>query len=138
MKKLLFSISLENSIPAEFFQTLLRVFTGLAMSFGHGLGKLPPSEKFIEGVSTLGFPAPIFFAWSAGLAEFLGGVFLALGLLTRASAIFISITMIVAAFMRHAEDPFKLKELSLIYLVIAMLFVVKGAGKWSLDSFIKK
>ena len=41
----------------------LRVFAGLAMAFAHGLGKVPPSDRFIGAVENLGFPAPALFAW---------------------------------------------------------------------------
>ena len=74
MKKLLFGGSrLDNR--SDFALTLLRVFAGLAMAFGHGLGKLPVSDKFISGVEDLGFPMPFIFAWAAAVSEFLGGLF---------------------------------------------------------------
>ncbi len=67
----------------------LRVFTGLALAFGHGLGKLPPSERFIDRVADMGFPFAAFFAWAAGLSEFAGGLLLAAGLLTRPTSLFL-------------------------------------------------
>jgi putative oxidoreductase len=107
------------------------------MAFGHGLGKLPPSEAFMGGVAELGFPLPHLFAWAAGLSEFVGGLFLAAGLFTRPSAMLVAITMAVAAFGRHALDPFNIKELALLYLLMALIFVARGASKWSVDNIIK-
>ena len=117
---------------------LLRIFTGIALAFGHGLGKMPPSERFIEGVSKLGFPAPGLFAWAAGLSEFAGGVALALGLFTRVSGFFIAVTMFVAAFLQHMNDGFERQEKALLFLFIAILFLATGSGSWGADAFIRE
>ncbi|HCR18515.1 MAG TPA: hypothetical protein DIU35_13640 [Candidatus Latescibacteria bacterium] len=55
----------------------------VGQAFGYGLGKLPPSEGFVGAISKLGFPFLGTFAWAASFGEFGGGLFLALGLLTR-------------------------------------------------------
>lgn len=137
MKKLLFAITPEKSLFNETALTLLRVAAGLLMAGLHGFGKVPPSEKFIGGVESLGFPAPVLFAWLAGLAELAGGLFLAVGFLTRPSALLLAITMFVAAFGKHLSDGWDVKELSLIYLCIALVFVFRGAGRISVDRFFK-
>lgn len=118
--------------------TLLRVFAGAALMLGHGLGKLPPSEQFIERTGAMGFPAPAVFAWAASLSEFLGGAFLALGFLTRVSSFFIICVMLTAIIGVHWNDPFNRKELALMYLFIAFAFMLKGAGDWSIDAFLRK
>ena len=117
---------------------LFRLFVGLSMALAHGLGKVPPSDKFIEGVESLGFPLPIVFAWSAGLAELIGGLLIAAGLFTRWSAVFLGITMAVAAFGRHAADPFDVKEMALLYFFACILLATQGGGKYSLDRIIRK
>ena len=116
---------------------VLRVFTGLSLALAHGIGKIPVSEKFIQGVGNLGFPVPVLFAWSAGISELVGGFLLAMGLYTRASALFIAITMATAGFLRHADDPFKIKEKALLYLAVVVLFTLSGPGRYSLDRVIK-
>jgi len=112
---------------------ILRVAAGLMLALLHGTGKMPPSQKFIDGVAALGFPSPVFFAWCAALAEMAGGLLLAAGLATRPAAFFVAFTMAVAAFGRHLHDPFERKELALLYLAIALFFLAYGGGKWSLD-----
>ncbi len=126
---------LQNS---DFGNLLFRLFVGLSMALVHGLGKVPPSDKFIEGVESLGFPLPILFAWSAGLAELVGGFLIAAGLFTRWSAVFLGITMGVAAFGRHAADPFNVKEMALLYFFACVLLAFQGGGKYSLDRIIRK
>lgn len=137
MKALLFKVTPEGGIFGELSITALRVFAGLSMAFGHGPGKIPPSENLIAGAGAMGFPMPVLFAWCAAFSEFLGGVFLALGLLTRPSAFFIGFTMVVAGFVRHAPDPFKVKELAFLYLAVMVVFVVRGASSFSIDRFIR-
>lgn len=117
---------------------VLRIFAGLAMAFSHGLGKVPPSDKFVSSVANLGFPAPDFFAWAAGLSEFAGGILIAIGLFTRPSAFFLTITMFVAAFGKHAADSFGAQEKPLLYAVLAILLLIQGPGKYSLDWLIDK
>ncbi|MEP7218447.1 MAG: DoxX family protein [Bacteroidota bacterium] len=116
---------------------LLRLWFGCVMAFAHGSGKVfGDPAKLIESVEKMGFPMPEFFAWAAALAEFLGGLLLILGLGTRAAAIWIAITMAVAGFITHAADPFKVKELALSYLVIAIVIAIAGPGKWNADRMI--
>lgn len=116
---------------------VLRLTAGLALAFAHGLGKFPPSDAFIATVAGMGFPAPEFFGWAAGVAELIGGICLAVGLLTRPVSVLIAITMGVAFFIRHANDPFLSKEKAMLYGGIALLFVFVGAGRFSLDSFLR-
>lgn len=138
MKNLLFKVTKESSLSLELSLLLPRVFIGLTMAITHGLGKLPPPEGMIAGVEGMGFPAPVLFAWAAGLAEFLGGLFIAIGFLTRPSALFLGFTMLVAAFGAHGADPFEKKELSLLYFFITLIFIIRGSGKLSVDGMVNK
>lgn len=117
---------------------VVRLFAGFALAFGHGLGKLPPSPGFVEGVGAMGFPLPGLFAWAAAFAEFAGGLLLAAGLLTRPASLLILFTMATAAFIRHAPDPFSGKEKALLFLFVALLFLLAGAGRYSLDALLAR
>jgi putative oxidoreductase len=138
LKNLLFGGESISGVVANTGLAVLRIFTGLTLAFAHGLGKIPPSEGFIAGVVKLGFPMPSVFAWAAGLSELAGGLLLALGLATRPASFFVLTTMLVAGFVRHAADPFAIKEKAFLYAFIALLFVFTGAGKVSIDSLIRK
>lgn len=138
VKALMVKMTPENSFLNEVAITVLRVFVGLTLAFGHGIKKLPPPEVFVQGVMDMGFPAPVLFAWSATLAEFIGGLALAFGLMTRPAAFFIAVTMFVAAFVRHSADPYQQKELALVFLIVSILFVARGASKISIDRFLAK
>lgn len=113
---------------------LLRLWFGLVLAFGHGVGKLGKYEKFVAGVGRDGIPLPELTAPFAIASELAGGILLALGLFTRTAAVAIAGTMLVAAFWAHASDPFMDKEFPLAYAVAAIVVLVSGPGKYSLDA----
>lgn len=117
---------------------IFRLFVGLTMAFSHGLGKIPPPEQLIAGVESMGFPIAIAFAWAAALSEFVGALLLASGLFTRIAASFMAVTMAVAGFIVHGADPFSKKEMALLYLTASVMFIFTGAGKYSLDTIVRK
>lgn len=116
----------------------LRLFAGLSMALGHGIGKIPPSDGFVNMLDGQGLPFAIVFAWAAGLSEFVGGLFLAIGLATRPAALFLTLTMLYAGFIRHGDDPFSSKEKALLYAAIGLFYVLRGAGQYSVDRMIRK
>lgn len=138
LKRVLFGGESGLSVPANAGLTLLRIFAGVALLMSHGMGKIPPSEGFINATAGLGFPAPTAFAWAAGLSESLGGACLALGLFTRPAAFFIAFTMGTALLGVHRADPFPKQELAFLYFFIALAHLFMGAGDWSLDRFLRK
>ena len=125
-------------VPVNLALATLRILAGAGMALGHGWLKLPVSEKFVEGVGDMGFPLPIVFAWAAALSEFLGGILVAVGFLTRPAAFFVMCTMMVAAFLRHSEGSFLDREGSLLYGAVFLLFTVIGASRLSIDALIRK
>jgi len=128
---------------------LLRVFTGVAL-LSHGWPKLMAGVERWEGLGGvmggIGVPGPaVFWGFMAAFAESIGAIMLAIGLLVPVAAFLIAVTMTVAAFVGHANDPFFLvnatqpgraKELALLFLFIAILFMLKGAGRYSVDRFL--
>lgn len=137
LRSLLFG-SGDTSRATDLGLLILRLGVGLSLAFAHGLGKLPPKPGFVDGVAEMGFPLPALFAWAAGLSEFVGGLLLALGLLTRPAAFFVACTMAVAFFIRHGDDPFADAEKALVYLVVALALMVAGAGRYALDRFLRR
>lgn len=138
LKQILFGGESGLSPIANAGLALLRIFTGVALALGHGAGKIPPADKFIESTGNMGFPMPAFFAWAAGFSEFAGGALLALGLFTRISSFFIACTMLVALLGVHLRDPFGAQEKAFLYFFIAVAFMLKGASDWSIDGFLRE
>jgi putative oxidoreductase len=138
LRNILFGGESGLSFAANAGVTLIRIFAGISLAFAHGLAKIPPSQALIERAASMGFPMPEFFAWAAALSEFIGGIFLALGFLTRISSFLIACTMLTALIGVHGADPFQKQELAFLYFFIAVGFMLKGAGDWSIDSFLRK
>src|SRR5688500_7029506 len=114
---------------------LLRVWFGLVLAFGHGLGKIGNYEKFVANVGGKnGIPLPELTAPFAIASELVGGILLAIGLFTRTAAVAVAGTMLVAALWVHRSDPFMDKEFPLAYAVAALVVLISGPGKYSLDA----
>ncbi len=130
MKNILFS---NRPIATDLGLLFLRLASGGIMAYSHGWGKL---QKMLGG--DMSFADPIGMGEEASLvltvfAEFVCGILVALGLLTRAALVPLIITMLVAVFVIHADDPFSKQEFGLLYLVPYLTLFLAGPGKLSLD-----
>jgi putative oxidoreductase len=104
-------------------------FIGYNKVFG---GQMP---MLIEGVGKMGLPFPTLMAWLAALSEFAGGICIVLGLGTRIASFFLFITMCVAFFVAHANDPFPVKMPAFLYGTIALSLTLIGGGCWKSRSY---
>ena len=117
---------------------ILRVFIGGAL-LTHGWGKMFGGlDGFTQGVAGMNIPLPQVSAFLAAFAESFGAILLAIGLLTRPAAFLIVATMGVAVGVAHGGQPFAAQEAAWLYLVPALFFLLKGAGRWSLDALLAK
>ena len=111
----------------------LRLSIGCLMLFGHGLDKLLNfSEKSGAFPDPLGIGSTTSLALAV-MAEALCSILLAAGLLTRIVVIPLISTMAVAAIFVHATDPWKIKELAVVYLAAFITLFITGGGRFSLD-----
>lgn len=138
MKELLFGGPGGATKLADAGLLILRVFTGLSMAIAHGLGKVKNPSQIIGGVRKMELPVPELLGYAAIGAEFLGALFIAIGLFCRPAAAALACTMAVAAFVAHGSDPYGKKELALLYLVISLTLLFTGAGRFSIDRLIRK
>ena len=128
-----------NDKSTEFMFLSVRIASGLIMLFSHGVGKWMNFSKIAPN-----FPDPFGFLGSTfSLAlvvgsEVFGAILLALGLLTRWAGFSLLFTMLTAAFIVHWPDPFKDKELAVLYALVFLFFTVRGGGKYSLDHILQK
>lgn len=116
---------------------LIRLWVGAMMAY-HGWQKMSDGGvMFVQNVSQkMGYPE--FLAWCAIGAELVGGILLAIGFLTRPAALFIVITMAVAVFGVHMNDPWGKKEFALAYLIPALAFFISGGGNYSVDARLER
>jgi putative oxidoreductase len=116
---------------------LLRLIFG-GLFIYHGWGK-------IEGYNTILPQFPDIIGIGAKLsynlvifAEFVCGILVVLGLLTRLAVIPILITMIVAYFKAHAGAAFAVRELAFLFLLLTLVILLLGPGRYSVDRLLYK
>lgn len=118
---------------------LLRLVLGISMLY-HGSHKVVPAslqhpfaalDHNAHFVGGLGLPS--WLGYVSALTEFLGGICLILGLLTRFFAFLISINMLVAIFAVTIHRGYAGSELPLLLLAMALMLLFSGAGKAALD-----
>lgn len=112
---------------------ILRIGIGALMLFGHGSEKL---VSFAERADTFPDPLGVTPAVSLSLtvfAEFFCSIAILFGFFTRYATIPLIITMLVAIFVIHGDDPWQKQEFATLYLVPYITLLVSGGGRYSVD-----
>jgi len=125
--------------------TLLRVTLGLVI-LPHGLQKTFGWFGGYGFTGTMGFFSsigiPAFLGFLAIAAESAGAIALIAGVTTRVAAFGLVVNMLVAASMHRANGFFmnwtgqqkgEGIEYHILFLAIAVVIMIAGAGRWSLD-----
>lgn len=120
--------------PAE---TLLRAVCGLAL-VTHGAPKLMNPFGAVGMVEGLGFHPGVFWAPLLAATEFFGGLFLALGFLTRPAAFATTIVLLVTVWFHWVTQGqgYGGAEKSILWAAITLSFVIRGANRQSIDARI--
>jgi putative oxidoreductase len=138
------------STDPDWTQTIIRLILGVVF-FAHGAQKVlgwfggPGLKSTITMMREhLGLPAPI--AFLAVSAEFLGGLGLIVGLLSRVAAAGIAFVMFAAIFMVHGRYGLFLNwlgdrkghgyEYHLLAIALAAVIIARGSGAVSLDRLL--
>lgn len=95
-----------------------------------------------QWMESIGLAPGFLMALLAGSAEFFGGIFLLLGVLTRPTAIALAGTMIVAIFSVHFENGLFMSnngyEFALALLAASVSLAFSGSGKVAIDNLISE
>ena len=114
----------------------VRITIGLIFIM-HSLGKFEPG--FAENLPNMGLPAEMQFP--IALAEFVPGILLIIGGLTRISASLLSIVMLGAIFLVKGAQNFTGRggtELDILLLAGCLVIIVIGPGRISVSHILKK
>ncbi len=129
---------------------LLRIILGVVF-FAHGAQKVFGWFGGYGLAGTVGYfrnvvHVPALLAYLGPFVEFVGGVALLFGIFTKAAALGIFITMLVATLKVHLPMGFFLSgkgdgkgqgyEFTLTLAVISLVLVLLGGGLYSIDSLI--
>lgn len=120
---------------------LVRLMVGAALLY-HGWPKVIPAgglhgnhvvalDRFAHYVQTLGLPR--WLGYVSAFTEFVGGLFLILGLLTRLCAFLVTVNMAVAVATVGIYKGFSGSELALLLGTMAFLLLLTGSGAAALD-----
>ena len=112
---LIFRVGVSALMLTHGYGKFLRLFTD-PTDFGDPIG-VGPTNSLILAV----------------IGEFIAPLFIIVGYKTKLAAIPAFITMMVAAFIVHADDPIGTKEKALFYAVSFLAIAIAGAGKYSID-----
>ena len=122
---------------------VLRLVIGLIIA-AHGAQKLlgwwggPGMANWTAGMTRMRVRPPIFWAWMSVLGEVLGGIGLAVGLLTPLPSLAVAATMLVAIALVHWPRGFwNTKggfEFNVSLLGAVAAIALAGAGAYSLDA----
>jgi uncharacterized membrane protein YphA (DoxX/SURF4 family) len=123
---------------------LIRIWLGYRMftaSYSSVVGMLTSPEERLFFQKWFGeelhFPLPLAMAFLAKGAELSGGIFLLFGLFTRVSASLIAFTMFIATVTANLGKDFNIDGgFTISYFFFALIFIVQGGGKYSLDNLL--
>ncbi len=122
---------------------LLLVRLTLAYGFyGPAMMKLKNVQGIADWFASMHYIFPKLNAYLATITETSGVILLTLGFLTRFISIPLIITMLVAIFTVHLSHGFQAGnngfEIPFYYIIMLLVLVFSGPGKFSLDYLISK
>jgi len=125
------------------FLLFVRLYWGWQLAQS-GWGKLHHLSNVGEYFGTLGLPIPAQMAVFIACVEFFGGIFLALGLASRITALVLTVNLTMAyvigdreALLSFFSDPDKfIAAAPFAFLLVAVIVLIFGSGKISADTAI--
>lgn len=125
------------------FLLFVRLYWGWQLAQS-GWGKLHHLSNVAEYFGSLGLPMPAQMAVFIACVEFFGGIFLALGLLSRITVLVLTVNLTMAyvvgdreALLSFFSDPDKfIAAAPFAFLIVSLIVLIFGAGKISLDRAI--
>jgi putative oxidoreductase len=127
-----------NSTYPDLAALAIRIGAG-GMMLTHGIPKI--GRFLAEGPIRFADPFGLGPEISLGLAIFAEvacAILVLVGFKTRLATLPLIITMLVAAFYAHADDPFGKKEPALLFLTLFLSVLLMGPGKYAIDSIKKR
>lgn len=132
--KNIFSVN-RSSESVDIAIFLVRIGIAILM-LTHGISKTELfNETPVQFMDFMGLGAEISLALAI-FAEVGCSILILLGLGTRIAVIPLIVTMLVAVFIVHSGDPFANQEMGLHYLLVYIMLLITGSGRYSLDRLV--
>jgi putative oxidoreductase len=137
-------VKVASSLQSPFL-LVVRLYWGWQLAT-NGWGKLHNLPRVTEFFTSLGLPAPGPTAAFVATVEFVGGILLAIGLLSRIASLAITIDMITAyvtadraALLSFFSEPGKFYVADpYTFLFAGLLILIFGPGKLSVDTLLER
>jgi putative oxidoreductase len=117
---------------------VLRIGVAAPLLIAHGWSKLAHFEQrrttFADPIGIGPLPGLVLTIF----AEVFCSIAVMLGLFTRLAVIPPLVVMLVAFFVVHAGDPWRTRELPLVFAVPFLALLFTGPGRYSLDAVLAK
>jgi putative oxidoreductase len=112
---------------------LMRLALGVSVAV-HGYGKVVPHgalNHYVHYIATLGIPA--WLGYVSAYTEFVGGILLIIGLLTRFASALVAINLLVAFVFVGIHQGFGIYNYILALAALGIMLTFYGAGSLALD-----
>jgi putative oxidoreductase len=120
---------------AELGTVVLRLFLAFVLVYGTQDNVFGPARmlEFRDFLAAKGFPWPLASAYLSAWAQFLCGLLIAVGALTRWAALVMVVNFAVALAMVHLKLPFEANIAPLAMFFGSIFLLLHGPGPYSVD-----
>lgn len=125
---------------SDFALLTTRLLSGIFLIHGVWDNIVDPARmnEFIHFLTAIGFAAPTFMAPLSVYAQFLIGLALIAGLLTRWAGLLLAFNFLIGLIMAHWDQSLREQWPAAVLIALGLLFATIGAGKISLDHILEK
>ncbi len=128
----------EQSKTLSLMMLTQRIILALAFIF-LALGETLHLNAFVQNAIDIGLPFARILCTAAVIITFIAALFIILGLFFRTSSIVMAVLTLFSGFFFFAGSFNKVNIVGTLFaLALLAGFIINGAGKWSLDSYLKK
>lgn len=129
-----------NNAPSGNVGTaIVRVITGLLLAY-HGFEVFDAKlmKDYAQWNMFKDLPIGLVLVYLGKGAEFVAGILLALGLFTKLASVITIITMLgIMFFVGHGKFWYE-DQHPFLFVLLALIFLFNGGGRWSIDERLKK
>lgn len=117
---------------------LFRLFIAFVLIYGtyDNVASEARMHEFRDFLAGNGFPMPLQMAYLSAYGQFIAGLLLLVGFLTRPAAFVVIVNFMVAIVMVHLKLPWNANIAPLAMLVGGIFFLIYGAPRYSVDALL--
>ncbi|WP_428065786.1 DoxX family protein [Candidatus Proelusimicrobium volucris] len=128
----------EQSKTLSLMMLAQRIILALAFLF-LAIGETLHLNAFVQNGIDIGLPFSRILCTAAVIITFIAALFIMLGLFFRTSSVIMAAITLFSGFFFFAGSFNKVNIVGTLFaLALLSGFIITGAGKWSLDSYLKK